>query len=64
MGKLTKAKIDEARHEVDEDLRRVNAEISVRIAQRRRLEEERQRLADLMNEFLASELASLQGRNQ
>ena len=60
--KTTKADIDEARRQVDRDLYRVNTEIATRVAERRRLEEERQRLADLMNEFLANELAALQKR--
>lgn len=61
---LTKADIDEARERVARDLSRINTEINSRVVERERLEEERQRLADLMNEFLAAELAALRSRNR
>ncbi len=60
---ITKAEIDEARKDVDAELYKVNTEISTRVAQRKRLEEERQRLAELTNDFLADELAALQRNN-
>lgn len=64
MKPMTKADIGIARKKVDDELFRINSEIKSRVAQRERLEKERLRLMGVMNDFLAAELAEIQGEKQ